>query len=105
MATRRKVETKGAGDAEVDTVTTEVSEEVAPTPVEKVAPVPVDAPVEELSYEQARDELIAVVNRLESGGESLADSMDLFKRGEYLVSLCERYLTEVREAIETVKGD
>lgn len=37
---------------------------------------------EKLTYEAARDELVAVVAKLESGGASLADSMALWKRGE-----------------------
>ena len=53
-----------------------------------------DQPV--LSYEQARDELLEVVNRLESGVESLAASMELFKRGEYLATICEDYLANAR---------
>jgi len=57
----------------------------------------------ELTYEQARDELISVVSRLESGGESLTESMELFKRGEYLAQLCERYLTDARETLESAK--
>jgi exodeoxyribonuclease VII small subunit len=60
------------------------------------------APEEEvLTYEQARDELIQVVTRMESGGESLADSMELFKRGEYLAALCDDYLTKARETVES----
>ena len=57
----------------------------------------------QLTYEQARDELVEVVNRLESGGESLADSMELFKRGEQLADLCEKYLTQARETVEAAK--
>ena len=65
-----------------------------------------EAPTEEapeepqLTYEQARDELIEVVNRLESGGESLAESMELFKRGERLAALCESYLADARATVE-----
>ncbi|MDR0284306.1 MAG: exodeoxyribonuclease VII small subunit [Propionibacteriaceae bacterium] len=58
---------------------------------------------DDLTYEQARDELLDVVNRLESGGESLAESMELFKRGEALAALCERYLTEARTTIEAAR--
>jgi len=57
----------------------------------------------QLTYEQARDELVEVVNRLESGGESLADSMELFKRGEQLADLCEQYLNEARSTVEAAK--
>ena len=34
-----------------------------------------------LSYEQARDELLAVVQRLEAGGEPLETSLALWERG------------------------
>ena len=39
-------------------------------------------PVSELSYEQARDELIRVVNELEHGAETLERSLQLWERGE-----------------------
>ena len=58
----------------------------------------------QMSYEQARDELTQVVARLESGGESLADSMELYTRGEYLVALCERYLTQARSIVEQAQS-
>lgn len=69
---------------------------------------PQSAPLElepDLTYEQARDELIAVVNRLESGGASLDESMELFKRGQALASLCERFLDAARATVESAKGD
>lgn len=47
---------------------------------------------QELTYEQARDELVAVVRQLESGGVSLADSMELWQRGEKLAQLCQEFL-------------
>lgn len=58
----------------------------------------------ELTYEQARDHLVEVVAALESGGESLADSLELYKRGEYLAELCEKYLTQAREIVESAQG-
>ncbi|MDR2930554.1 MAG: exodeoxyribonuclease VII small subunit [Propionibacteriaceae bacterium] len=66
---------------------------------------PSDQDVAGLSYEQARDELIQIVARLESGGESLAESMKLFTRGEALAGLCERYLTEARATVEAAKEE
>ena len=42
---------------------------------------------EALSYEQARDELASVVKRLEAGGLSLEQSLDLWERGEKLAEL------------------
>lgn len=83
--------------------------EATPTTVPKKTSkeIPVEDTPEELdlSYEQARDELIQVVNRLESGTESLAESMELFKRGEALASLCERLLTQARTVVENRKED
>ena len=37
-----------------------------------------------ISYEQARDELVALVQRLESGGAPLDESLALWERGEQL---------------------
>ena len=36
---------------------------------------------EQLSYEQAREELVSVVQRLESGGAPLEESLALWERG------------------------
>ena len=45
-------------------------------------------PVEDLSYEQARDELTSIVARLETGQVSLEESMTLWERGEALAAHC-----------------
>lgn len=50
------------------------------------------ADVDELSYEQAREELVAVVSRLEAGGVSLEESLSLWERGEALADRCEGWL-------------
>jgi exodeoxyribonuclease VII small subunit len=39
------------------------------------------APKETLTYEQARDKLAAVVKRLEAGGLTLEQSLELWERG------------------------
>ncbi|MEZ5087282.1 MAG: exodeoxyribonuclease VII small subunit [Tessaracoccus sp.] len=54
---------------------------------------------EEITYEAARDELAEVVRTLESGGVSLADSMALWKRGEELAAICQRFLDGAREQV------
>lgn len=41
-----------------------------------------------LGYEQARDELIEVVRRLEAGGTTLEESLALWERGEELSKVC-----------------
>jgi exodeoxyribonuclease VII small subunit len=53
-----------------------------------------------LDYEQARDELAAVVAKLEAGGLSLEDSLALWERGEALAKLCDRHLAGARERVE-----
>lgn len=50
------------------------------------------ADVAELSYEQARDELIEIVARLEGGQIGLEDSMALWQRGEALAAHCSTWL-------------
>ncbi|MDQ3580059.1 MAG: exodeoxyribonuclease VII small subunit [Actinomycetota bacterium] len=54
----------------------------------------------EPGYEQARDELAAVVTRLESGGLSLEESLALWERGETLAKICDRQLAGARERVE-----
>ena len=49
-----------------------------------------------LSYEQARDELTSVVKRLEAGGLTLEQSLDLWERGEKLAAICAQWLEGAR---------
>jgi exodeoxyribonuclease VII small subunit len=49
-----------------------------------------------LSYEQARDELASVVKRLEAGGLSLEQSLELWERGEKLAAICADWLEGAR---------
>ena len=51
---------------------------------------------ETLSYEQARDELASVVRRLEAGGLTLEQSLDLWERGEKLAAICAEWLDGAR---------
>jgi exodeoxyribonuclease VII small subunit len=53
-------------------------------------------PPEALSYEQARDKLAAVVKRLEAGGLTLEQSLELWERGERLAAVCEEWLAGAR---------
>jgi exodeoxyribonuclease VII small subunit len=56
--------------------------------------------VEALGYEQARDELVEVVRRLEAGGTTLEEALALWERGERLATVCERFLTGVRARLD-----
>ncbi|MEV0096063.1 exodeoxyribonuclease VII small subunit [Streptomyces sp. NPDC050738] len=49
-----------------------------------------------LGYEQARDELIEVVRKLEAGGTTLEESLALWERGEELAKVCRRWLDGAR---------
>jgi exodeoxyribonuclease VII small subunit len=54
------------------------------------------SPKETLSYEQARDKLAAVVKRLEAGGLTLEQSLELWERGERLATVCGEWLDGAR---------
>jgi exodeoxyribonuclease VII small subunit len=53
-----------------------------------------------LPYEQAREELIEVVRRLEAGGTSLEESLALWERGERLATTCQRWLDGARAKLD-----
>ena len=53
----------------------------------------------ELGYEQARDELIAVVQKLETGGAGLEESIALWERGEQLAAICQTWLDGARQRL------
>ncbi|MFD0023425.1 exodeoxyribonuclease VII small subunit [Streptomyces sp. NPDC058382] len=53
-----------------------------------------------LGYEQARDELIEVVRRLEAGGTSLEESLALWERGEELAKVCRHWLEGARARLD-----
>jgi exodeoxyribonuclease VII small subunit len=59
-----------------------------------------DAKDEQLPYEQAREELIEVVRRLEAGGTSLEESLALWERGEKLATTCQRWLDGARAKLD-----
>jgi len=51
-----------------------------------------DKPDQTPSYEEARDELAAIVRQLESGSVPLSESMALWERGEKLADICQLLL-------------
>ena len=58
----------------------------------------------DLSYEQARDELLAVVARLESGAVPLEESLVLWERGEALAARCQQWLDGARARLDAVRA-
>lgn len=73
------------------------------TPMTDAASAPdvADFPdVQALRYEQAREELVAIVGRLEAGQAPLEDSMQLWRRGEALAAHCAAWLDGAQSEIE-----
>jgi exodeoxyribonuclease VII small subunit len=60
---------------------------------------------ESISYEQARDELIEVVRRLEAGGSTLEESLRLWERGEQLANICQEWLDGARARLKATVAD
>ncbi len=59
--------------------------------------------VQSLSYEDARDELIAIVAKLEAGSTTLDESLVLWERGEALAARCQELLDGARDTIERTR--
>ena len=53
----------------------------------------------EIPYEQARDELIEIVQKLETGGTSLEEALALWERGEKLAGICQQWLDGAKERL------
>ena len=52
-------------------------------------------------YEQARDELVEIVRRLEAGGVTLEESLRLWERGEELAKICQDWLDGAKAKLES----
>ena len=57
---------------------------------------------DQLSYEDARAQLLEVVRTLEQGGATLEESIALWERGEHLAEICQGWLDGARERLEAV---
>lgn len=62
------------------------------------------ADVSALTYEEARDELVQVVARLEAGSEPLEASLALWERGEALAARCQQWLDGARERLAAAQA-
>ncbi|MDO5025033.1 MAG: exodeoxyribonuclease VII small subunit [Trueperella sp.] len=63
-----------------------------------------DAEVSQLSYEEARSQLVEVVARLEQGDMPLADALATWERGEALARRCETWLAGARERLAAARA-
>ena len=59
----------------------------------------------EPTYEQARTELREIVSKLESGGQSLEDSLALWERGEQLADICQKWLDGASSRLDAAIAD
>jgi exodeoxyribonuclease VII small subunit len=57
-----------------------------------------------LSYAQARDELVRVVNDLEAGSATLEESLKLWERGEALARRCEEWLIGAKQRLDAARA-
>jgi exodeoxyribonuclease VII small subunit len=62
-------------------------------------PSPEFTDIAQLSYEAARDELVAIVARLEGGEAGLEESMRLWRRGEALAAHCSTWLDDAEASL------
>jgi exodeoxyribonuclease VII small subunit len=76
----------------------------SPSPVASRTPESDDASLAGLSYEQARDELIGVVSRLEQGTSTLEESLALWERGEALARRCEEWLIGAKARLDAARA-
>ncbi|MFP3465863.1 exodeoxyribonuclease VII small subunit [Leifsonia sp. SIMBA_070] len=65
---------------------------------------PAGDPLNSLSYEEARDELIRVVTELEQGATTLEDSIALWERGEALARHCEEWLIGAKARLDAARA-
>ena len=63
-----------------------------------------NADVEDLNYEDAREQLVGIVTKLEAGGASLEESLALWERGEELARRCEQWLEGARKRLSAARG-
>ena len=63
-----------------------------------------DATPQQLTYEEAREELIEVVRTLEAGGTTLEESLALWERGEALAKVCQEWLDGARKRLDEAIG-
>ena len=59
-------------------------------------------PIEKMSFEEALSELEEIVNKIDTGQESLAEAVSSFERGVALKNHCEKMLKEAKLKIEKI---
>jgi exodeoxyribonuclease VII small subunit len=65
----------------------------------------VTEPASPVPYEKARDQLAEVVRRLENGGLTLEESLELWEEGERLAAICSDWLEGARARLAAAAPD
>jgi exodeoxyribonuclease VII small subunit len=65
----------------------------------------VTEPASPVPYEKARDQLAEVVRRLENGGLTLEESLELWEEGERLAAVCSDWLEGARARLAAAAPD
>ena len=60
-------------------------------------------PAAQPSYEEAREQLVEILHKLESGSVPLSESMALWERGEELAAICQGWLDGAKTKIEAAR--
>ena len=74
-------------------------------PKETTNTAPDDDGLGEVGYEQARDELMDAVRRLETGGLTLEESLAAWERGEALAKHCQARLDGARARLDAAVAE
>jgi len=62
------------------------------------------APVSELSFEKALEELEALVSRMEDGKLPLEESLEAYQRGAELIKACQAKLADAQARVAILEG-
>lgn len=71
----------------------------------KPAAEPVDPAIAEMGYEEAIDELEAIIERMEKGETGLEESLREYARGDSLIRRCREILDDAEQRIERITGE
>lgn len=68
-------------------------------------PINSEPPLESLSFEQAMNQLEEIVIQLESGEQTLQETLSLYQRGQALVQHCLQLLDQAELTIRTLNDE
>ena len=68
------------------------------------AAAPLDPQVAAMGYEEAIEELEAIIGRMEKGETTLEESLREYARGDALVRRCRQVLDQAEQRIESIAG-